>query len=263
MEHAVYCNNHPDRNAVRLCDGCGVPFCQDCLREDDFYLCSYYCQNCHPALFKKYPASEYEIPIDEKGLKKVQNRIESQIREKKEKFNIGVFLKLLFVYFVVLESVSVYYDYLSMSNNPYNGRCDIHGDSARYTVTETKEIGSVKIGEKEIHEYCEIHAIGWAFIHPIYSFIYPLLTNRYITDVALISLFAHAVLLGLVAWVSIPHWYRDELKLRYPFLISLALFRKNTIIIYLIIILIVILIFALLIHIQNLNRSAIPPTRTH
>lgn len=77
MEQDVQCNYHPDKNAVRLCDGCGMPFCSDCLREDDLYSDSYFCQNCHPALFKKYPASEFEIPIDENWLKKVQNRIGS------------------------------------------------------------------------------------------------------------------------------------------------------------------------------------------
>ncbi len=77
MEQVVRCNDHPDKNAVRLCDGCSMPFCSDCLREDDIYSCSYYCKNCHPEHFKKNPVPEYEIPIDEKELKKVQNRIES------------------------------------------------------------------------------------------------------------------------------------------------------------------------------------------
>jgi hypothetical protein len=50
------CENHPDKNAVRQCDGCDKPFCSECLRKNR--LGFYYCQQCFPALFKNTPVPD-------------------------------------------------------------------------------------------------------------------------------------------------------------------------------------------------------------
>ncbi len=50
MEQGIRCSNHPDRNAIRLCDGCSMPFCTDCLRKN--LLGFYYCQRCYPRLIR-------------------------------------------------------------------------------------------------------------------------------------------------------------------------------------------------------------------
>jgi len=79
MEQAIKCSDHTDKIAIRLCDDCGKPFCAECLRKNS--LGFYYCQNCYPALFKSNSVPEYAIPVDEKGLKKIQDQVESQINE--------------------------------------------------------------------------------------------------------------------------------------------------------------------------------------
>lgn len=68
----VECESHPNKVAVRLCDGCGVPFCADCLRQKSS---DFYCKYCRPELFKNSINVEYEIPFDERllSLKKLKN----------------------------------------------------------------------------------------------------------------------------------------------------------------------------------------------
>ncbi|MCZ7356621.1 MAG: hypothetical protein O8C66_04790 [Candidatus Methanoperedens sp.] len=74
MEQAVECNNHPNKNAVRLCDDCGAPFCAECLRKN--MLSFYYCQDCYPALFKNKTVPENEIPIDKRVLNKEEHDVQ-------------------------------------------------------------------------------------------------------------------------------------------------------------------------------------------
>ena len=78
MEQVIKCTNDTNKNAVRFCDDCDLPFCTECLRKDLSGL--YYCQWCYPALFKD-TSPEYEIPIDEKGLMKIQSEIQDEVRK--------------------------------------------------------------------------------------------------------------------------------------------------------------------------------------
>lgn len=80
MEQVIKCTNDTNKNAVRLCDDCDLPFCADCLRKDLSGL--YYCQWCYPTLFKDTSAQNYEIPIDEKGLTKKQSEIQAEVNKK-------------------------------------------------------------------------------------------------------------------------------------------------------------------------------------
>lgn len=51
----IKCTNDANKNSVRLCDNCDLPFCAECLRKN--LLGFYYCHNCYPALFKEAPTS--------------------------------------------------------------------------------------------------------------------------------------------------------------------------------------------------------------
>lgn len=77
MEQGIGCSSHPDKNAIRLCDGCEMPFCAECLRKN--LLGFYYCQRCYPKLFENTSAPEYEIPRDEKGLRRIQKQVDLSI----------------------------------------------------------------------------------------------------------------------------------------------------------------------------------------
>ena len=79
MEQVIKCTNDINKNAVRLCDDCDLPFCTECLRKD--LMGFYYCHWCYPALFKDTSAPEYEIPIDEKGLMKIQSKIQAEVKK--------------------------------------------------------------------------------------------------------------------------------------------------------------------------------------
>jgi hypothetical protein len=50
MEQGIGCSNHPDKNAIRLCDNCDMPFCAECLRKN--LLGFYYCHRCYPRFFR-------------------------------------------------------------------------------------------------------------------------------------------------------------------------------------------------------------------
>jgi hypothetical protein len=63
MEQGIGCSNHPDRNAIRLCDNCDMPFCAECLRKN--LLGFYYCQRCYIGL-KNASAAEYESLVMKK-----------------------------------------------------------------------------------------------------------------------------------------------------------------------------------------------------
>jgi hypothetical protein len=79
LEQVIKCTNDTTKNAVRLCDDCDLPFCTECLRKN--LMGFYYCQWCYPALFKDTSAPEYEIPIDEKGLMKLQSEIQVEVKK--------------------------------------------------------------------------------------------------------------------------------------------------------------------------------------
>ena len=79
MEQGIVCSNHPDKNAIRLCDSCDMPFCAECLRKN--LLGFYYCQRCYPRLFENTAAPEYEIPCDEKILRRMLKKDEPEIKE--------------------------------------------------------------------------------------------------------------------------------------------------------------------------------------
>lgn len=51
----IKCTNDANKNSVRLCENCDLPFCAECLRKN--FIGFYYCKNCYPALFKDAPTS--------------------------------------------------------------------------------------------------------------------------------------------------------------------------------------------------------------
>lgn len=120
MEQGIGCSNHPDKNAIRLCDDCGMPFCAECLRKN--LLGFYYCQRCYPRLFKNKSTPEYEIPRDEKGLRRIQKQVESNTDDEliyaiSRRMNLREFLKidLKRVIFFIILSYPLMISYPSMS----------------------------------------------------------------------------------------------------------------------------------------------------
>lgn len=125
------------------------------------------------------------------------------------KFNTRIFIILLVIYFVVWGWTSNYYESISMSNKPEDGKCDINGNqSAEYVLETIYYFGDKEVERKQTHEYCNYHAGIFSIIHPLQGI---LTKNDYQKQMQLastIGLTIWAFLIGLAILLSIFPWSR-------------------------------------------------------
>lgn len=119
MEFVVECSSHPHKSGVRLCDNCEKPFCLECLRRN--FLGFYYCQDCYPALFSNAASSNYEIPRDEKGLGRIQKKIEWDIEKNSTNVDVEyppyIFNVIVVGVFLIIISLSMFALVMNLTNN--------------------------------------------------------------------------------------------------------------------------------------------------
>jgi hypothetical protein len=115
--------------------------------------------------------------------------------QSRKKFKFTRFFSVIIIGFIILIGFSMIFDMMSSNANPNKG-CDICGGPANYEYT---------VNDEGIHQYCDYHAMGWAFSHPITVMVDPPthgygFENQFSVDDIKILLSA---LLGILTWVFI------------------------------------------------------------